>query len=142
MKWETPARASGSSREPAPIQKPSAIERTPGTCSLITRSPPVSVVSSCSTTVGSYNRPRTSPPVVMVSGMTDRDRPRRRTLHRLLVLLGLAVTAVFGYLAVRNAHLDEVVDALGELDVIWLVPAALLLAVCVVLRAQRWRSLF
>ena len=74
--------------------------------------------------------------------MTDRDRPRRRTLHRLLVLLGLAVTAVFGYLAIRNAHLDEVVDALGELDAIWLVPAALLLAVCVVLRAERWRSLF
>ncbi len=74
--------------------------------------------------------------------MTDRDRPRRRTLRRLLVLLGLAVTAVFGYLAIRNAHLDEVVDALGELDAIWLVPAALLLAVCVVLRAERWRSLF
>ena len=30
MKCETPARASGSSREPAPIQNPSATERTPG----------------------------------------------------------------------------------------------------------------
>src|SRR6266567_2312808 len=39
MKCETPAFASVSSREPAPIQKPSATERTPGTRSEITRSP-------------------------------------------------------------------------------------------------------
>ena len=39
MKCETPARASGSSREPAPIQNPSATERTPGTRSEMTRSP-------------------------------------------------------------------------------------------------------
>src|SRR6478736_3694195 len=39
MKCETPALASVSSREPAPIQKPSATERTPGTRSEITRSP-------------------------------------------------------------------------------------------------------
>src|SRR5438105_10294625 len=39
MKCETPAFASVSSREPAPIQKPSATERTLGTRSEITRSP-------------------------------------------------------------------------------------------------------
>src|SRR5207302_3287530 len=39
MKWETPARASGSSRDPAPIQKPSATERTLVTRSVISRSP-------------------------------------------------------------------------------------------------------
>src|SRR5689334_10238919 len=39
MKWETPAFASVSSREPAPIQKPIATERTPGTRSEISRSP-------------------------------------------------------------------------------------------------------
>src|SRR5689334_23154495 len=39
MKWETPALASVSSREPAPIQKPMATERTPGTRSEMTRSP-------------------------------------------------------------------------------------------------------
>src|SRR4051812_15965073 len=38
-KWETPAFASVSSREPAPIQKPSATERTLGTRSEMTRSP-------------------------------------------------------------------------------------------------------
>ncbi len=39
MKCETPARSSFSSREPAPIQKPSDTERTLGTFSEITRSP-------------------------------------------------------------------------------------------------------
>src|SRR5438270_11608439 len=39
MKWETPAFASVSSRDPAPIQKPIATERTLGTRSEITRSP-------------------------------------------------------------------------------------------------------
>ena len=39
MKCDTPAFASVSSREPAPIQKPIATERTLGTRSEITRSP-------------------------------------------------------------------------------------------------------
>ena len=39
MKCETPALPSGSSREPAPIQKPSETERTLGTRSVISRSP-------------------------------------------------------------------------------------------------------
>ena len=39
MKCETPALASVSSREPAPIQKPMATERTLGTRSEMTRSP-------------------------------------------------------------------------------------------------------
>src|SRR6266704_1735258 len=46
MKCETPAFASVSSREPAPIQKPIATERTLGTRSEMTRSP----VSSSETT--------------------------------------------------------------------------------------------
>src|SRR6187401_3393101 len=47
MKCETPARVSDSSLEPAPIQNPSAIERTPGTRSEMTRSPVLSSVSWC-----------------------------------------------------------------------------------------------
>ena len=54
MKWETPARASGSSRDPAPTQNPSATERTPGTRSEMTRSPVESRLSSCLDTRGSY----------------------------------------------------------------------------------------
>ena len=46
MKCETPALPVGSSRDPAPTQSPSATERTLSMCSLITRSPPGSVVRS------------------------------------------------------------------------------------------------
>ncbi len=68
--------------------------------------------------------------------------PRRRTSHRILVAVGLAVTLVFGYLAVRNAHLREVWDAILDMQAWWIVPAALLLALCVLVRAVRWQSLF
>ena len=44
MKWETPAFATDSSREPAPIQSPIEAERTPSMCSVMTRSPPGRVV--------------------------------------------------------------------------------------------------
>ena len=50
MKCESPARASVSSREPAPIQKPIETERTLGTRSVITRSPVASSESSYSCT--------------------------------------------------------------------------------------------
>jgi hypothetical protein len=46
MKCEMPAWAAVSRRDPAPIQTPSAIERTPGSRWLTTRSPPSSVESS------------------------------------------------------------------------------------------------
>ena len=52
MKCETPACDSSSSREPAPIQKPSATERTLGTCSVMTRSPVGRVESSYCCTAG------------------------------------------------------------------------------------------
>src|SRR3954471_12361035 len=39
MKWETPARSAFSSREPAPIQKPIATDRTWSSRSEMTRSP-------------------------------------------------------------------------------------------------------
>ena len=44
MKCDTPAREGGSSREPVPIQSPSATDRTPRSGSVATRSPPGSVV--------------------------------------------------------------------------------------------------
>src|SRR6478609_11040677 len=44
MKWLMPARAAVSSREPAPIQIPSATDRTDRTRSVTIRSPPSSVV--------------------------------------------------------------------------------------------------
>lgn len=67
---------------------------------------------------------------------------KRRASHRILVVVGLVVTVVFGYFAVRDAHLRVVWDTLLAMQAWWLVPAALLLALCVLLRAVRWRSLF
>jgi hypothetical protein len=58
MKWETPARSSRSSREPAPIQKPIATERTLGTRSEMTRSPESSSERTYFCTGRSYRRPR------------------------------------------------------------------------------------
>ena len=52
MKWETPARESGSSRAPAATKNPSATERTPAIRSLMTRSPVASTLSSCFSTRG------------------------------------------------------------------------------------------
>jgi uncharacterized protein (TIRG00374 family) len=66
----------------------------------------------------------------------------RKRLHQLLVVLGFAITIVFGYLAVRDAHLSEVWDGIEEMNAWWLLPASGLLALCVLLRAVRWQALF
>ena len=68
MKCETPARASGSSREPAPIQNPSATERTPGTRSEMTRSPSSSSVRRCFDTPRDGMPDGPEPLVVAASG--------------------------------------------------------------------------
>src|SRR5919201_79131 len=67
MKCETPARSSRSSREPAPIQKPSATERTLGTFSEITRSPESSSERTYFCTGRSYRRNCCAAPPVRVT---------------------------------------------------------------------------
>ncbi len=54
MKCETPAFASGSSRAPAPIQKPSETERTLVSRSVISRSPESSSERTYSCTAQGY----------------------------------------------------------------------------------------
>jgi uncharacterized protein (TIRG00374 family) len=78
-----------------------------------------------------------SPAAVIVPAMR-----RRSPLHHGLVALGLAVTLAFGYLAVRDAHLGDVWDGVREMSALWLVPAFVLLACSVLLRAVRWAALF
>ena len=56
MKCETPARASDSSLEPAPIQKPSETERTLVSRSVISRSPESSSERTYSCTAQGYSR--------------------------------------------------------------------------------------
>jgi uncharacterized protein (TIRG00374 family) len=67
---------------------------------------------------------------------------RRPAARAALVWLGLAVSALFAYLAVRDVHLHEVWQALGECDYRWLAPALAALVVANVLRAYRWQFLF
>lgn len=56
--------------------------------------------------------------------------------------LGIVVTVVFGYLAIRNADADEVWEALVQSNPWWLVPAFAALAAGIFIRAYRWQLLF
>lgn len=59
-----------------------------------------------------------------------------------LIWVGIAVSAVFTYLAVRDIQPGRVWDGLRGSNYWWLVPALALQAVGVMLRALRWRLLF
>ncbi len=67
---------------------------------------------------------------------------RTRGLRALLVWGGLAVSAVFAYVAVRDVDFDAFWSALVGSAYGWLVPALAVLGVAVALRALRWRLLF
>src|SRR5207248_6679223 len=55
--------------------------------------------------------------------------------------LGLLVTVVFGYLAVRKVDPGEAWAAARASNPAWLIPAFAALAVAVLLRAVRWQFL-
>jgi hypothetical protein len=59
-----------------------------------------------------------------------------------LVVLGLVVSAAFGYLAVRDVRPSETWQALVSSEYVWLIPGTLLFAVAFLIRAVRWQSLF
>lgn len=71
-----------------------------------------------------------------------RLRARPAALRRAVPWLGVLVTLVFGYLAVRDVHWDDAWDAFRSSNQWWLLPALAALALAVVLRAVRWWSLF
>jgi glycosyltransferase 2 family protein len=66
----------------------------------------------------------------------------RRTRRAALLAAAVVVTVVFGYFAVKDVKPQQVADALDEANLWWLLPALLLLAVSLALRALRWRYLF
>jgi uncharacterized protein (TIRG00374 family) len=66
----------------------------------------------------------------------------RTALRSALPWLGLVVTVVFGYLAVRNVDAGEAWAAFRSSDPWWLLPALAALVVTVFVRAVRWRFLF
>jgi glycosyltransferase 2 family protein len=65
----------------------------------------------------------------------------RITRRSALMWIGIAVSLVFAFVAVRDIDLRTLGDGIRRTDVWLLVPAALLLAVAVFLRAVRWRML-
>jgi uncharacterized protein (TIRG00374 family) len=70
-------------------------------------------------------------------------RRRRMPSARTLVIgAGLLVSAVFMYIAVRGAHLQQTLDELRSTDYWWLVPSLAVFALAFFIRAVRWQSLF
>ena len=66
----------------------------------------------------------------------------RRPARSILLWIGLALTGLFTYLAVRDAHLGEVKEAFLRSEKAWLAPALAVLALAVFVRAVRWWSLY
>ncbi|MDQ4029911.1 MAG: flippase-like domain-containing protein, partial [Actinomycetota bacterium] len=62
--------------------------------------------------------------------------------RRALIGLGLVMTAIFTYVAVRDVRPGEVWDALRASEWFWLLPALAVLAFGIFLRAVRWWVLF
>ena len=79
----------------------------------------------------------------MAANRSARKRwSRGRRLRSGLSWAGLLISALFAYLAVRHVHFSEVWAGLRTSNYWWLVPAFLMLAVTVVVKALRWRYLF
>ena len=55
---------------------------------------------------------------------------------------GLAISVIFGWLAIRDVSWGSVRASLEHIDAAWLIAALALLAVAVVMRSERWRRLF
>src|SRR3954470_11399388 len=71
-----------------------------------------------------------------------RTGTRRRALEVGAVLAGVAVSAVFGWFAVRGVKFDAAWRALRSTNYWWLVPSVAALAASVFLRVVRWQVLF
>lgn len=69
-------------------------------------------------------------------------RGRRTRAQALLVGLGVVVSVVFAYVAVRGAQPRQTFAELRSTDYLWLAPALVLLGAAFLLRAIRWQSLF
>jgi uncharacterized membrane protein YbhN (UPF0104 family) len=69
-----------------------------------------------------------------------RGRPTRA--QALVVALGVSISLVFAYIAVRDAQPRQTLDELRSTEYAWLLPAFVLLVAAFLLRAIRWQSLF
>ena len=81
----------------------------------------------------------------MEPAATVGDARRRRRIfssRTILIVVGIVVSALFTYIAVRHAHPSQTGHALGQTNYAWLVPSLALLALAFFIRAIRWQSLF
>jgi uncharacterized protein (TIRG00374 family) len=62
--------------------------------------------------------------------------------QKISLAVGAVISAVFTYLAVRLIDLDLLWEALQDSNYWWLVPAFVLMAAAVIIRALRWQLLF
>jgi glycosyltransferase 2 family protein len=69
-------------------------------------------------------------------------RLRARTTGSALAWAGIAISALFAYLAVRHVHFADVWHGLRASNYWWLLPAFALLAGSIFVKAERWRYLF
>jgi glycosyltransferase 2 family protein len=77
--------------------------------------------------------------------MTDAvhvDAVPRSRLRLLLVLAGLGVSILFGYIAIRDVRWDDTWEALRDTNYWWLIPSLAALGLSIALKALRWQLLF
>ena len=60
----------------------------------------------------------------------------------LAAVAGIAVSVVFGWLAIRGLNFHEVRSAIGDASPAWILAAVGVSVVGVAMRSERWRSLF
>lgn len=61
--------------------------------------------------------------------------------QRLLVLLGLVISVVFLWFAFRDLHLEEVINNLKQVNLVWIIAGAAWFFVSLVVIARRWQFL-
>ena len=66
----------------------------------------------------------------------------RRGMRPLLAVVGLVITVICMYVALRGVAIDDMADALRDSDLVWLLPAIPVFSLAIVLRGVRWWALY
>jgi uncharacterized protein (TIRG00374 family) len=69
------------------------------------------------------------------------EKPKRTLQRRWFVLVGVLISAIFLYLALRGLQPDQFINSLSDINVGWLIVGALTYFLAVVIIAARWQFL-